>query len=222
MSVAAVVTTTIATTSLCPECGVTRKSGVMSCCAKGGSWFGKCGGADDTSVDHTWYEGVQVCKARQSQIAVGQQLRASQPRSNKTSSDFNMGKNIEMVNVGRHKRVPGTDGKSILVPISPPYGVTNREFITLDSKSYPYRKRIKMVRTTTTRKAVLKHATKLINDQQDNQRDMIKIINSASNDGLSTVYSHTSAGAPITMQHCDQPWIIALISAVLILSLIHI
>ena len=80
-----------------------RKSGVKSCCAKGGSWFGKCGSADDTNVGHTWYEGVQVCKARQSQIAVGQQLRASRPRSNTDGNGINQGFDSKMITVAAHK-----------------------------------------------------------------------------------------------------------------------
>ena len=45
----------------CPECGSTKKSGILSCCARGGAWFKKCGDADDTMFDHTWAEGIQAC-----------------------------------------------------------------------------------------------------------------------------------------------------------------
>ena len=49
----------------------------MSCCGAGGSWFGNCGSAGSTQFGHTWYEGLQACKSRQS----NQQLHASHDRS---------------------------------------------------------------------------------------------------------------------------------------------
>ena len=42
----------------CSKCS-TNKNGKSSCCARGGSWFQKCGNAGD---DHTWAEGVEACK----------------------------------------------------------------------------------------------------------------------------------------------------------------
>ena len=45
----------------CPKCGTVRKSGKLSCCARGGAWFEKCGGAGHSNFDHTWVEGVQAC-----------------------------------------------------------------------------------------------------------------------------------------------------------------
>ena len=63
--------------SVCDKCGITKKSGKITCCGRGGSWFDKCGGAGDTKVDHTWHEGLQACKARaQSSIVIGQQLKS--------------------------------------------------------------------------------------------------------------------------------------------------
>ena len=59
----AAATTTIA--SSCLTCDTIKKSGKLSCCARGGSWFGNCG-ASNTKVQHTWYEGTQACAARQS------------------------------------------------------------------------------------------------------------------------------------------------------------
>ena len=47
---------------LCLKCGIIKKSGKLSCCARGGAWFKNCGDAGDTSVDHTWSEGIQACK----------------------------------------------------------------------------------------------------------------------------------------------------------------
>ena len=59
------------------------KSGMMSCCGRGGSWFGNCGSTGDTHLGHTWSEGLQACKARsQFQADIDQQLSgAEQDRS---------------------------------------------------------------------------------------------------------------------------------------------
>ena len=54
----------------CPECGIVRKSGKLSCCGRGGSWFGDCGTTVTADIGHTWYEGIHACKARQSRAAV--------------------------------------------------------------------------------------------------------------------------------------------------------
>ena len=45
----------------CQKCGTVKKSGKVSCCARGGGWFKKCGNAGDTNFDHTWGEGIQAC-----------------------------------------------------------------------------------------------------------------------------------------------------------------
>ena len=67
--------------SVCPKCGTIAKSGKTSCCSRGGSWFKTCGGAGNTRLQHTWYEGIQACKTQvQTWIAVAQQGRAAQQR----------------------------------------------------------------------------------------------------------------------------------------------
>ena len=45
----------------CPKCGTVRKSGKLSCCARGGVWFKKCRDIDDSKAAHTWVEGIQAC-----------------------------------------------------------------------------------------------------------------------------------------------------------------
>ena len=45
----------------CPKCGSVRKSGRLSCCARGGAWFQKCGDVADTNVGYTWAEGFRAC-----------------------------------------------------------------------------------------------------------------------------------------------------------------
>ena len=49
---------------VCLKCGIIKKSGKTSCCGRGGSWFTNCGGAGVSKLRHTWYEGIQTCKAR--------------------------------------------------------------------------------------------------------------------------------------------------------------
>ena len=67
--------------SACPKCGHIMKSGKMSCCGHGGSWFRNCGSAGNANFDHTWVEGIQACKARsQSKIHIGQQLNVGQQK----------------------------------------------------------------------------------------------------------------------------------------------
>ena len=47
--------------NMCLKCGITKKSGKLSCCARGGAWFKKCGDVGDTKFEHTWTEGVDAC-----------------------------------------------------------------------------------------------------------------------------------------------------------------
>ena len=57
---------------VCLKCGSVKKSKKMSCCARGGSWFGKCG----DSGEHTWSQGFEACRAS-SKVVMGQQLRTA-------------------------------------------------------------------------------------------------------------------------------------------------
>ena len=69
------------TVSVCPRCGTIEKSGKMSCCGRGGSWFDKCGSAGNAKNHHTWSEGIQACKARsQSKVVIGQRLDFAQQK----------------------------------------------------------------------------------------------------------------------------------------------
>ena len=49
------------------------KSGKMSCCGRGGSWFRNCGGSGNTKLAHTWSEGTQACKSRSQSTVVAKQ-----------------------------------------------------------------------------------------------------------------------------------------------------
>ena len=48
----------------CPKCGMFKKSGRASCCARGGAWHMNCGGAKNKNVDHMWSEGAAACKRK--------------------------------------------------------------------------------------------------------------------------------------------------------------
>ena len=50
--------------NVCAHCGTAKKSGKLSCCARGGSWFKNCGDVGDSTFEHTWGEGVQACKSK--------------------------------------------------------------------------------------------------------------------------------------------------------------
>ena len=79
--------TTMPMGPVCSECGIIRKSSrKFSCCAPGGSWFENCGRFSNADLEHTWYEGVQACKA-QYHVVMGQQMHAFQPKRNDTASD---------------------------------------------------------------------------------------------------------------------------------------
>ena len=59
---------------LCIKCSTIKKSGKLSCCARGGAWFKNCGETGDTKFDHTWVEGIQACNSVASSVLVKAQL----------------------------------------------------------------------------------------------------------------------------------------------------
>ena len=101
---------------LCPKCGTIKKSGKLSCCGPGGSWFGHCGMTGNTNLSHTWYEGVHACEARQSQAAVNQQ------HASHLENDFSVGAasvDSKAVVVATNVFVLTTaDASSITMPVS--------------------------------------------------------------------------------------------------------
>ena len=60
----------------CPKCGIVKKSGKLSCCARGGAWFKQCGDAGDSTFDHTWVEGIQTCNYFKSSLAIEAPVQA--------------------------------------------------------------------------------------------------------------------------------------------------
>ena len=95
---------TTAIDSVCPECGMAKKYGKSSCCGRGGSWFGDCGSAGNSNLGHTWQEGIQVCKGRQFQTALVQQLHAFQSNTGASSiaSVMNTNTGSQAVAVATH------------------------------------------------------------------------------------------------------------------------
>ena len=73
---------TTAASAICSKCGTIGKSGKMSCCGRGGSWFRNCGGTGSTKLRHTWYEGISACKPRA-------QLKKIRPRQQNRAQDLN-------------------------------------------------------------------------------------------------------------------------------------
>ena len=79
---------TTITGSECAKCGTITKSGKSSCCGRGGSWFGKCGGVGNARFGHTWVEGIQVCKSRsQSKIHIAQRNSIAHQKLNDSASN---------------------------------------------------------------------------------------------------------------------------------------
>ena len=79
--------------SACPKCGITTKSGKISCCGRGGSWFGDCGSGGDTKFGHTWYDGLQSCRAwSESKAVIVQQLNEAEQRRDGFINDDNNAK----------------------------------------------------------------------------------------------------------------------------------
>ena len=62
-------------TSGCVKCGTIAKSGKLSCCARGASWFNNCGDVGDAHFDHTWVEGIHACEDFGDLVSVQSPLR---------------------------------------------------------------------------------------------------------------------------------------------------
>ena len=75
-------TSTTPASPVCHTCGTIAQSGKLSCCARGGSWFGKCGATANVKGQHTWYQGIQVCRARQAKATIEQQQNVIERNSN--------------------------------------------------------------------------------------------------------------------------------------------
>ena len=73
---------------VCPKCGITKQSGKLSCCGRGGSWFGNCGAAGTAKLRYKWSDGIRACKAQsQSKVVIGQELHGARDEVGRSSDD---------------------------------------------------------------------------------------------------------------------------------------
>ena len=76
------------------KCGTTKQTGKSSCCAPGGSWFQLCGNAGDANFEHTWAEGIQVCKGFASSLSGEVQTQVIlRPKSTQAQPNATRGQN---------------------------------------------------------------------------------------------------------------------------------
>ena len=69
----------IVISSTCSKCAPIEKSGKISCCGRGGSWFRNCGSGGNSNLDHTWSEGIRACETRLPwKTAIDQRRHAAQ------------------------------------------------------------------------------------------------------------------------------------------------
>ena len=106
----ATTTTTTIMSYACPKCVRIEKSGKMSCCSRGGSWFGTCGSGVNSNLEHTWYEGVRVCKPReQSKTIIGHQLNGAQQSSMGSSNGTDMSNSKVVTTVAKTLTSPSAN-----------------------------------------------------------------------------------------------------------------
>ena len=102
---------------------MTKKSGKLSCCGRGGSWFGDCGSAGDVNAGHTWYEGIRACQAGQFQTAAAQQLHFTKVNVNTASNNTSMGMETRATTMDVQKFESRSAEKSISTPVVMPASV---------------------------------------------------------------------------------------------------
>ena len=93
-------TTTIS--AICAICGTIGKSGKLSCCGLGGSWFRNCGASGNTQLRHTWSEGIRVCKTwvHSKTTTTGQQLNVGQHQRNSLLNGASMAMSTVIITAG--------------------------------------------------------------------------------------------------------------------------
>ena len=134
--------TKITISSACPKCGAMKKSGKLSCCARGGSWFGNCGSTGNAKAGHTWYEGMQACDKGQFQAA-DQQRHAFQRKDNLSSYDAGVRMQSKTVLVAAHMfaslQTNTSTPVSEIVPITVSVGTPSRAFVVYDTGTTTYK-----------------------------------------------------------------------------------
>ena len=205
--------------SVCPACGVMKKSGKASCCGLGGSWFGNCGSAGNANLGHTWHEGIRACET-QFQAVVGERLHAYQANNNASFDSTSMGTNFKAVIVAAQMLALMSDNTS--TPLRETARITvraNTSIITADRKSVGYDAGTTISTATSASKTSIAHI--LVNmstilpvigtiTHRANgaiaplaNRTIINLMRSALVDIPMTTSSHKSAGTSTTTQECE-------------------
>ena len=104
---------TTAMINVCPKCGIMGQFGKRSCCGRGGSWFKNCASTGNAKLYHTWYEGIQACKAsvEQSKLAfIQSQLHTLQQKRDHSSNDSSVvnPKTLKFTPANTSTRIPRT------------------------------------------------------------------------------------------------------------------
>ena len=106
---------------VCPQCGITGKSSKLSCCGRGGSWFGNCGAAGKAKLRYKWSDGIQACKAQsQSKVVIGQELHGAQDESNPSSDDTDESKSRASIAAPNATIISSHTNMSMPAPTAPP------------------------------------------------------------------------------------------------------
>ena len=109
MAIGTPITTNIAVESSsdgCRKCGIIKKSGKRSCCARGGAWFKNCGDAGDPTKDHTWADGMEACNGLASSNPVKSMILLTVEQATNTIVLSNSTQNQK--NMRRHRSHDGT------------------------------------------------------------------------------------------------------------------
>ena len=183
---------------VCPECGTIKKSGKLSCCGRGGSWYGNCGSAGNMNLGHTWQEGIRVCKDRHVQAVV---LHTLQSKQNASSDDANVA--LASITVDAFAFIPATTLTSL--PLTTPMAVIANKPITTSAQtsvSYDTGRPMPQAVTETIHTPVsMSTSTTTIPPAN---LTMIKWVRSALTDISMTTSSQTSASTSVTAQECEK------------------
>ena len=131
---------------ICLKCGAIEKTGKLSCCARGGSWYGKCGSILSAKLLHTWSEGIEACEA-----AVGQPELIVEQKVNRSPNDGRMiispkaaittahvpastPTNIQMSAINSVTMYSNTSMKALSITSMKALGITSRKPLSIASK----------------------------------------------------------------------------------------
>ena len=143
--------------SVCSDCGTIKKSGKISCCGLGGSWFGNCGSAGNANLGHTWHEGIRVCET-QFQAVVGERLHAYQANNNASFDNTSMGTNFNAVIAATHMLASTPANTSAPAPGATPITVSdNTQIIAAERKPVAYYVRMIASKTSNAATTIIMH-----------------------------------------------------------------